>query len=605
MALVVVFLSINTISVFAQGFTDIKDGYWAKDYIDKLVELKVVNGFDDGTYKPQDNVSKLATLVMIYKSVKAADKLGEFNEENAIKKYFYTLQQYSIPEWAKAPVAYALNEEIILLNDLMGMYNSGGSQKDATRSEVAVYVGKLLAKFLDENVQTSFVALNFKDSVYISSKDAPYIDLLSKKKILSGDEQGNFNPNEPIQRSAIAKIIALSYDIIKTQTIVEEQVKEVSGVLMHILDNNTILVQDDDDNKSLHTLDDNTEVIINDKISNKNALVEKQDVKVFVREDGTVKSIIIDQAVVAMKGKFTSLVSMGDYVLVMVEDENDVKKTFKATAKTDVYLNDSESSLTLVKKNDTVELEIDGDVLKSIRAHSRERKYTGILDKAIFFEDNPMLTIRTDKQNIYTFEIDDDPYVKRNGRSSDISKLIKGDIIDITVEKEKVERIIAKTIEKETEGVISEIVMGTVNKITIESDDGEKFEYELADDCDIEVDDDDVTINELKVGYKVEFEIESDVVTDIEAEKIDTSDKIDGVIIDVFSEYKAIKVKGKVDGRDETFLVDVDDADISSVSGTSRRFSSLDDGDEVFIYGEKASGMFEFKAKAVIIVKDK
>lgn len=597
-------MSMNTLNVFAQSFTDVKDGFWAKDYINKLVELKVVNGYPDATFKPNNNVSKLATLTMIYKSVKAADKLGDFDEAKATNKYFYTLQQYNIPEWAKAGVTFGLDKELIELTDLTGMFNSDNSQKNATRTEVAVYVGKLLETLLGEDVQ-GMVALTFKDSMFISSESAPYVDLLARKKILAGDENGNFNPNEPIMRSASAKIISMTYDLLKNQQAITNDSKVISGDLLHILDDKTILVQDDDKNKLLYKVDDKVDIIINDKISTRNALTEGQKLKVTVNDDGTVKSIVINQSMVTTEGKFQNVISMQDYYLVVIKDSNEDNKTFKTSSITKVYLNDVATSLQSIQYGDKVKLELDGDIITKIKAESKTRTYQGILEKSVYLAEAPMITFRTNTQNVYTYEIDEDVYIKRNNKKTQLDSLKKGDIVDITIKYDKVERIIATTLKKETNGVIAKIVLGNTNEITIKDDENKEYTYEITNDVDIEVDDKSADINDLKVGYKVELEIESDQVTEINAEKIETSSKLDGVIINVYSDFEAIKLKVKTnDGETKEMTVLVDNADITSSSGSSKRFSDLDEGDEVFVYGKKGKDIFDFAAETVIIVKN-
>lgn len=65
-------LSISLISVpnTAFGdmmFTDVNEGYWAEKYIDTMVNVGIMSGYDDGTFRPNDKVNKVQAVVMISK----------------------------------------------------------------------------------------------------------------------------------------------------------------------------------------------------------------------------------------------------------------------------------------------------------------------------------------------------------------------------------------------------------------------------------------------------------------------------------------------------------------------------------------------------------
>ena len=62
-----------TPSNIAQGtqsdFKDISSDNWAKDYIDSAHQLKIVNGFEDGTYRPDQNITRMETIAMLERVV--------------------------------------------------------------------------------------------------------------------------------------------------------------------------------------------------------------------------------------------------------------------------------------------------------------------------------------------------------------------------------------------------------------------------------------------------------------------------------------------------------------------------------------------------------
>ncbi|HPP44090.1 MAG TPA: S-layer homology domain-containing protein, partial [Caldisericia bacterium] len=59
-------------SVFAQAkFPDVPESYWAYKEINKLVELGILKGYPDGTFKPGNNVTRaeFATMVVLAKKL--------------------------------------------------------------------------------------------------------------------------------------------------------------------------------------------------------------------------------------------------------------------------------------------------------------------------------------------------------------------------------------------------------------------------------------------------------------------------------------------------------------------------------------------------------
>lgn len=57
-------------------FTDIDD-YWAADYVDFLYNADITTGYSDGTFRPNQNISRAQFAVMLYRYLKLdANKYG-------------------------------------------------------------------------------------------------------------------------------------------------------------------------------------------------------------------------------------------------------------------------------------------------------------------------------------------------------------------------------------------------------------------------------------------------------------------------------------------------------------------------------------------------
>lgn len=67
-------------------FTDVEDGKWYSEYIEALYEANVINGYEDGTFKPNKLISRAEAVKMTVMITKNA--LNDFERDN-IQKYAY------------------------------------------------------------------------------------------------------------------------------------------------------------------------------------------------------------------------------------------------------------------------------------------------------------------------------------------------------------------------------------------------------------------------------------------------------------------------------------------------------------------------------------
>lgn len=86
-------------------FTDIDD-YWAADYVDFLYNADITTGYSDGTFRPNQNISRAQFAVMLYRYLKL-----DANKYESVSLPFADLGQ--IPAYA-LPAAKALYSEGII-----------------------------------------------------------------------------------------------------------------------------------------------------------------------------------------------------------------------------------------------------------------------------------------------------------------------------------------------------------------------------------------------------------------------------------------------------------------------------------------------------------
>ncbi|MBP9759270.1 S8 family serine peptidase [Candidatus Dojkabacteria bacterium] len=183
-------------------FSDIA-GNAFETYITNLVTAGVVSGYSDGTYKPDENVTREQMAKFI---VKAFD----FETETSIKSYFPDIDPDS--------------KFIIEINTLQALgivngYGNGtyGPSKSVSRGEVTKFVA---LSFHQKRINISGELPNIFPDLADDNPFAYYINYLAQNNvgdtpIISGFSDGTYGSDLPLTRGQMAKIIWNSMEFVE------------------------------------------------------------------------------------------------------------------------------------------------------------------------------------------------------------------------------------------------------------------------------------------------------------------------------------------------------------------------------------------------------
>ncbi|MEQ8175513.1 MAG: S-layer homology domain-containing protein [Syntrophomonadaceae bacterium] len=198
--------------------TDSSDttGHWASKSIKIAKSLGIVNGYPDGSFKPDNSVTNAEAVVIM---VKMAELVGTdeqvtevtidqettdenttdneaIDEDTSDQESTEETESDQMPAWAKESFKQAGAMGIVNLNRFH-------SQVQANRAQCAVMLAKAL------NLEPSFNdELPFSDVGYLSGEDLGYLVALQQAGIIAGSPGGKFNPNSSITRGEIAAMLA-------------------------------------------------------------------------------------------------------------------------------------------------------------------------------------------------------------------------------------------------------------------------------------------------------------------------------------------------------------------------------------------------------------
>ncbi len=203
--------------IAAQGtrFKDTKN-HWGSVSIQRMANIGLFKGYDDGTFKPNSNMSQAEMIALL---MRLAD-----NDSNDKKDATYNENLREVPSWARDSVKKAVNLKIMNLNRFH-------SAQQASRAQTCVVFAKVLAL-----TPVDIDKVNFKDKLLISKDDLGYILAMYQAGYIKGAPGNYFLPNNYITRAEMATILERILEDLKEDDVDEEDNTNLANLENELLD---------------------------------------------------------------------------------------------------------------------------------------------------------------------------------------------------------------------------------------------------------------------------------------------------------------------------------------------------------------------------------
>ena len=168
-------------------YSDVTPTHWAYSAIEDLTKCGIVNGNDDGTFGPNDFITREAFVKMLVTAMDAD-----------ISNYGTPFSDVSENAWYYNYVATAVNAGIVngIEDDFFGIgYN-------ITRQDICVLIYR--AFYAGETADDA----DCNDFTQVSDYAKAAVSVMYKNGILQGDDDGNFNPKQSATRAEVAAIFS-------------------------------------------------------------------------------------------------------------------------------------------------------------------------------------------------------------------------------------------------------------------------------------------------------------------------------------------------------------------------------------------------------------
>lgn len=610
-SLVVVLLMLSSLFVYADSsFNDIDDS-WAKDYIVKAADLNLINGKPDNNFEPKSEVTKLDALLMLTRLY----NIDEETEEKMLAKNnsFLTEITDGKDQWAYNELSQAIELGIISKTGLRNMYEDSSIKKSATREQICILLAKALYMQDDvKNLDGKVYTMPFGDTSKISTEARAYVYVIYKANIVSGNSDGDFQPQGSLLREQLAKVICLAYEKVQDESVEPqyesfEEFENVTGLIKDIKTNSiettiTLDVDGSEDDRIIRVVKESTSITVDDEKSSVDKLAVGMHTSCSVSEDTAVaKTLNVDTSFSTKEGIVTGVWFSSNPMKLVIENENKESVTYEIDANVPVTVDGKSIVFKELVKSDKVVLTMQGDKVSKIDSTSRVLTYVGTISEIVY--DFPIkLIIKDSNDKTEEFEYIEEPVVEKNDIKTTFDSLSVGDKVTVSTTYEELTAITAESNTQEGfGGVVKEITIGDINKIKLMDNDGEIKEYTVAKDANVNVLNQAASIYDLRLGYKVDVSFNGEIISSITAKETESSQEITGKIVYVNADKNLLMLQVIDDKNNKEIIYSYlnNDTTLMNLKGTRLYLKNLDMGENVLCVGAYSGGTFN--AVSVIV----
>ncbi len=173
-----------------QKFSDVEKDHWAYDAVQTLAEMGIIEGFEDGTFAPNQLVTReqFVKMLIVTGGYLKADLAAEFSDVEAGR-------------WSSAYIASAVSRGIVT------GYSDGTFRPTATltRQDASVMAYRLCNVMKKSVSKTD--SLSFSDADSVAAYAVEAVATLESSGVINGFADGTFGPLGTLTRAQAAKII--------------------------------------------------------------------------------------------------------------------------------------------------------------------------------------------------------------------------------------------------------------------------------------------------------------------------------------------------------------------------------------------------------------
>lgn len=591
-------------TAFAAKFADVTDANygWAVEAVDSMAADKIILGYEDGTFRPANTVTKLESLVLAARILGVNDSANKEIISVFTEKYGADIEKYDIA-YGSNELAFLLGKNIISTSELADYVGSSNASQGLKRYELAVLLTKAMGA--EETVKKNLASvLDYADESSIPSFAKKYVEYVTEQGLMQGMSATEFSPNTEVTRAQMAVVL---YKLknnagFESFSAIVTNVDSLLGV---------IKLKGKDDEPYGYTVKEDValrfegeKIALDDVSIGYECVITTKKASLFsidfitpdVEESfrGSISSIKNNSKTGTSTIKFNKFLDSGENETV----EYTTADSFNVT-----YVGEK-SNVSALKTGDYAEVTLKKGKITLIAAKPRTETVKGTV-KEIYTSDLGVYVKLTDvDNNEVSYIAGNDITVNKNGTTSaTLSEVRTGDSVSMTLEYGFITKIIATSKTSNTNGFIEEINISASPSVKIKLN-GESKTYPLSSDVVITVNGTSGTIYDLRLSTTAKITLESDTIVKIDTSPIETITQITGTVDLVNASYGLVQMTyyDAVTAQNITQSVFVGKATkiINNSTGKEATLKTITSGMSVTAIGSVKSGVFE--ATTIIVL---
>ncbi len=583
-------------TAYADAFDDVSEEShpWAIEAIEDMADKGLIKGYSDGTFKPDNEVSKLEALSLTARILGVQDEENELLLNAAIEKYSEIVDNYDL-NFGSNEVCYLLMKNVLKVEELGEYLDKSNVSKGMKRYEIAVLLTKALDA--DEEVSKNLITtLDFEDADDIPSYAKKYVEYVTNNEIMSGTGDNNFSPDAPVTRAQIAilmnKLLGMTGYSFESGIVAEYdnssrivRIKSGEDTIKYTVNQNVILRFE------------GTDITVNDIAGGYDAVVTLKDDTLYAIDfvtpliDKEINGVVVSVSTGSKNSLTLYPVNDND-----VEINSTIKETYPINSNVVVSYNDSASSLKDVKTGSFVSIIVKKGEITAVKAYDKTKVESG---RVVGVEITPVCKLSVELTNgkVVSYVVGDTVDVSRNGSKATAAEVVSGDSVSVTTTYNRITKIVASGKKQAKAGIIQEVIISASPKITIKTTDG-NITYNITNSCVLDMPGlTSPTFYDLRVGIAVELTLEGDTVTKLSANVSEGVTQISGVVSSVNTSYNVIQVN-YVDATTgiavtEPVFVKAKAAIVDILTGNTIKLNAINTGAKITAFGLRTNGVFE------------
>lgn len=576
----------------ADTFKDVnsKSYEWAYSYVEDMAERGLIKGYEDGTFRPGNSVSRMDAFALFSRLMGSNSEVNADALAQAKETYAEVLAKYEL-SYAEGDVAFMLSRGVLLESELDTYFEGKKKSEAMPRYEAAILITKAMLGEQEAKNEV-LVDMDYTDVSQIPKAAKQYVYFVTQKEIMKGMGENEFSPNTDVLRGQIAVMLSKVSDATNYT---------FEGVTIDSVDaaSKNITIKDDTNKAFTIGYSDDARFLKNGEAISASQLKSGQKAVLTYVSDGIGTKLafadIVTGAVEETKAViFTSYTSAsGSLILNVTDPTDDAPQSYSLSGSAAITADGNAIGLNSLKKGDYITIGLSGDVVVEIKAMQKSTKVEGVIEKIGLMGN---ITISSDNKEFdgITLPITENTTFAKNGDTATFAELGRGDKVTLTLEYGRITRVAATSATKTVTGVLKAYTISDSPTITINRD-GTNYTFDVPATAVIMLNSETATLQSFNIGSTVTVVAESDVVKKVTASDTTgalTGSQVTGVVVGAYG--NTISIKNTDNGGDITITVTTTNTTkvITLPSLAEYSVKKIKSGDSIIAYGAYSNGIF-------------